>query len=314
MNPDLLAYAADSLDAPARTEFERLLRDDPELRRQLSVVRRRLAVLDDEAVAPPAGLAENTLAFIARKTAVETPRPLLARPWWRRVDVLVAASIGVVALLLMLPAVQHLRGLSLQKECANNLRDLWAGLNAYQTQRHTLPDVASAPRPAAGMVIPMLRDAGVLPATLVACCPAALDPASATGAASLTHLTLHDFASMPAADFAKAAPGLLPGFAYSLGFRDEAGLHGPKTRLPDVAAAQLPLLADAPPLPAHSAANSPNHSARGQNVLFTDGHVAFKTLRTAGLPGDDIYLNQANQVAAGLGAHDIVLGNGGATP
>ncbi len=318
MHPDLIAYLTGSLDEAARTQFEVALRGDAGLRHQVEVARQRLAPLSGAMHdAPPPGLVVNTLAFVAENICkerlpapVETTPPRLAfeRPWWRRIDVVVAASIAVTVVGLMLPGILHLRMLGMQSQCENNLRQLWSGLSAYQTQRQALPDVASTSRPAAGMVIPMLRDAGVLPAQLMAFCPSAAD-----GVACL-NVGLHELANMPGRDFEKAAPRLLPGYAYSLGFRDDAGrLHGPASSLPDVAAAQLPLLADAPANPM-ALGNSANHSGRGQNVLFTDGHVAFMTTRAAGLPGDDIYLNQANKVAAGLGTRDVVLGTGGASP
>jgi prepilin-type processing-associated H-X9-DG protein len=281
---------------------------------------------DAVAELPPPGLIVKTLAFVAEHACKDLPsapthkpspapvettigRLTYDRPWWRRVDVLVAASIAVTVVGLLLPGLLHLRVLGMQTQCENNLRELWRGLNAYQTQHQALPDIASAPRPVAGMVIPILRDAGVLSSQLVACCPGAAD-----GAACL-NVSVHELANMPGRDFERAAPKLLPGYAYSLGFRDDAGrLHGPAASLPDVPAAQMPILADAPGTPV-SFGNSANHSGRGQNVLFADGHVSFATRRTAGLKeGDDIYLNQANKVAAGLGSHDVVLGTGAATP
>ena len=125
---------------------------------------------------------------------------------------------------------------------------------------------------------------------------------------------MNDLVGMSRSEFEVAASRLLPGYAYSLGFRDEDDhIHGPILSHPNAPAAQLPLLADAPSSTA-TIGNSPNHAGRGQNVLYSDGHVAFKTARTAGLRGDDIYLNQANRVAAGLGLHDVVLGAGAAVP
>ncbi len=320
MHPDLIAYVSGSLDEPARAAFEAALRGDAALRRQVEIARRRLAPLGQAAIgdAPPPGLALATFAFVAERLCKQpppapvetttTPRLAFERPWWRRIDVIVAASIAVMVLGLLLPGLLRLRVQELQIQCDNNLRQLWNGLNAYQTQRRTLPDVATAPRPAAGMVIPMLRDAGVLPPQLAASCPGAAD-----GVACL-NVGLHELANMPGREFEAAAPKLLPGYAYSLGFRDDTGrLRGPTSSMPDVAASQLPILADAPGTPV-TLGNSANHAGRGQNVLFADGHVAFKTMRTAGLPGDDIYLNQANKVAAGLWSHDVVLGTGGATP
>ena len=318
MHPDLIAYVSGALDEPARAAFETLLKGDVDLQRQVARARRCLAPLQgDSPEVPPADLFIATITRVAEHACKSLPtapletmpsRLAFDRPWWRRIDVVVAASIFLTALGLLVPGLLHLRVLGVQTQCENNLRELWNGLNAYQTQKHSLPDVASAPRPAASMVIPMLREAGVLPANLVACCPSAAD-----GVACL-NVGLQELANMPGSEFQKTAAHLFPGYAYSLGFRDGAGrIHGPASALPDVPTAQMPLLADAGPV--GSFGNSPNHASRGQNVLFTDGHVAFKTQRSmAGLPGDDIYLNQDNQIAAGLNARDTVLGTGNAAP
>jgi prepilin-type processing-associated H-X9-DG protein len=80
---------------------------------------------------------------------------------------------------------------------------------------------------------------------------------------------------------------------------------------------RLPLMADAPACDANSEVrpgNSANHEGRGQNVLFTDGHVEFLTTRTVGPDGDDIYLNADQKVGAGRGPRDSVLGQSGAVP
>ena len=74
-----------------------------------------------------------------------------------------------------------------------------------------------------------------------------------------------------------------------------------------------PIVADRPPVEGEPG-NSLNHGGAGQNVLFLDGHVSFVPQRTVGDPDDDIYLNRANQVAAGLDQHDIVLGYSAARP
>lgn len=313
MHPDLIAFASGALDEPARSRLEAQLRTDAALRRELTQVRRQLGpLLEADAVAPPPGLVMDTLALVAEHACRDLPKApsetragsMADRPWWRRADALVAASIALTLVALLLPALFALRVSSLQTACSNNLRSIWDGLNAYESAHHSLPDVTLVPRPAAGMVAPILREAGYLPANVG--CPV-------DGPVCL-NVPMHDLVNLPKSEFERAAVRLLPGYAYSLGFRDDAGaLRGPALSHPDVPAAQLPLLADAPNLAA-ALGNSPNHAGRGQNVLFSDGHVDFKTVRTAGLPGDDIYLNQAHRVAAGLGLHDVVLGAGAAVP
>ena len=97
-------------------------------------------------------------------------------------------------------------------------------------------------------------------------------------------------------------------YAYSLGYRDEAGqLHGLKRAGND----RVPLLADRPFVAQNdpdnpSRQNSPNHGGDGQNVLFVGGNVQF--LRDHTINSDDIYTNRRNQVKAGLDEWDSVLG------
>lgn len=334
MHPDLIAYLTGSLDDDARTQFEVQMQSDANLKQKVAAARQRVAPLFDvEPIAPPPGLVLNTIGFIAgevcrdrpqvqvrvgevrrEETNVTSPAPApisrggFERSWWRRMDVIVAASILLTALGLGLPVVSYLRYTELRVRCENNLKELWSGLNAYQMQRGALPDVNLAKRPAASVVIPMLRDAGVLTSDVGYC------PAAAKGEECL-HTGLDVLDKMPEGEFQRAAARLLPGFAYSLGYRDHAGrVQGPAAALADVPAAQLPILADAPAVPVALGNNSPNHSGRGQNVLYSDGHIAFKKERTAGLPGDDIYLNRDQKVAAGVNVHDVVLGGGGSQP
>ena len=55
------------------------------------------------------------------------------------------------------------------------------------------------------------------------------------------------------------------------------------------------------------------------NIRSTDssklhGHFQFIRQRTIGDPDDDIFLNRAQQIAAGIGPNDIVLGYSAARP
>ena len=56
-----------------------------------------------------------------------------------------------------------------------------------------------------------------------------------------------------------------------------------------------------------------NHRG-GYNVLFIGGNVRFCTSPNVGVDGDDIFVNQASQVAAGLNRMDSVLAPGHTPP
>jgi prepilin-type processing-associated H-X9-DG protein len=115
-------------------------------------------------------------------------------------------------------------------------------------------------------------------------------------------------------EFKRLTRGLAGCYAYSLGYREAGGtaLYGLTKGMGD----RLPLMADAPSCDGGSevlSGNSANHGGRGQNVLFIDGHVEFRTTRSLGTD-DDIYLNAEHKVAAGHGPQDAVLGRSDATP
>jgi prepilin-type processing-associated H-X9-DG protein len=74
----------------------------------------------------------------------------------------------------------------------------------------------------------------------------------------------------------------------------------------------LPIMADR--LEDLHQGSSANHGGRGQNVLYLDGHVEWRTNRNAGINGDDIFVNWDNQVFAGRAREDTVLGSSDATP
>ena len=102
-------------------------------------------------------------------------------------------------------------------------------------------------------------------------------------------------------------------YAYSLGYRGAAGLHGLRRGAGDL----MPILADCPPFhegAAGGAGNSLSHGGGGQNVLTIGGSVRYCTSRGVGLDGDDIYLNRNQRILAGLSAADTVLAVSDAVP
>ena len=100
-------------------------------------------------------------------------------------------------------------------------------------------------------------------------------------------------------------------YAYPLGYRDGDRLVGLHRYEHD----GQPLMADAPSRSDTCFPdNSENHGRRGQNVLYVGGNVRWQSTRAVGPGGDDIFLNQNNEVAAGLSRDDVVLGPGDACP
>jgi prepilin-type processing-associated H-X9-DG protein len=125
------------------------------------------------------------------------------------------------------------------------------------------------------------------------------------GGAVSCPFSLDGLRKMSDTEFALHSQSLSLCYAYSLGYRDAGGmLRGPGDSN-ESTFSQTPIMADRPPAEGVKL-NSINHGGNGQNVLFADGHVQFIKGREFG--SDDIFLNRASLVAAGLDAADVVLG------
>ncbi len=325
METYFIEYLLDGLDEEKRRQVDAYLQEHPEARQRLDLLMQALAPLaaDADPHTLPPQLVERTLARIAEqictpRTAAEPlPQPPAVFPstlsprgnWWSRVDVLVAACLLVTVAGVGLILLGRMRGPTsavVLAECKENLRQFYTSLQTYRDQHGQLPDVAKqSPRDVAGMVVPILKDAGTLSAKASIRCPGLGSPVSC-------QLSVAMLAGMSDAEFDQYSPSLSMSYAYSLGYRDDAGAyHGPGDKL-QVSWSQTPIMADRPPAEGVFA-NSINHGGLGQNVLFADGHVHFLPQRTFG-DGDDIFVNRKGKIAAGLGATDTVLGYSAARP
>jgi hypothetical protein len=312
MDEYLVGYLLGSLDEADATQVERYLQTHPEVRQKLARLKRSMSPLaaDLDDVAPPPGLAGRTLAVIAEHNGTELPRapreptaPSM-RMWWRRSDVAVAAALLILALGVVPPVAYRFQRNHSRLACQNNLQQFSVALHTYYDQHDGYPDLnVQAPRNVAGLVVPVLADAGVLPATFSVCCPA-------VGPHVSCPVTLASLRRMSDEEFQAQAPKLSQGYAFTLGYRDETGAVQAPWQAPG---GRWPILADSPPTDG-SLSNSANHDGVGQNVLFLDGSIRFVPQRTVGDPNDDIFLNRVNCVAAGVDARDFVLGSSAARP
>lgn len=312
MNDQLLDYLLDRLDEPAKRQVAARLQEDADSRSRLELLRQGLAPLaaDAEIPAPP-HLAARTIARVAEYACRQLPvAPTPARtesagrPWWRRADVLVAASLLAVFAGVGLPLIARLRGPAAIAECQENLRKFHVALRTYEDQHKQPFSLEKAPHNVAGIVVPMLQDAGVLASDFSVRCPG-------HGPYQACSLTLEEIKSMSAEQFARHAPNLLLSYAFTLGYRDGNGVWHPVNRNENAADDAVLIFADSPPANV-AAGNSTNHGGTGQNVLFHDGHARFLKART--FDRDDIYLNDAKHVAAGNGCRDFVLGGSNSKP
>jgi hypothetical protein len=320
---NLVGYVLDLLDEDARREVDDYLASSPAGRRKLDRVRQALEPLDaarDE-IEPPAGLVAGTLARIAahsERTLPVAPRvaPGQAAPrsWWRRSETVAACLLGLVSLGLGIAWIGTARQRADVVACQRNLRKFHEGLMQFAEQRdsNALPRVeADGPRAFAGVFLPMLSDAGVLPADASTLCPADGKrlPSQEPGRMS----QLEEWYRNDRAKYDQAVAELNGCYAYSLGYREGDGLRGLK-RGPGMD--EVAIMADCPPFGGRSRGgdgNSRSHGGTGQNVLLMSGAVVYKTTRQI-TEGDDMYLNEHSLILAGVHEGDTVLAASDAAP
>jgi prepilin-type processing-associated H-X9-DG protein len=317
LDENLLGYALKTLDADAHREVEFLLATRPELRQRLELFRHSLEPLesDREGPDPPPGLAIRALARVAEYCCRELPRaptisaartPAPGRHWWRRADVLVAATLLLTVGILVPPVLNYVQQRHQIEACKNNLMEFGKGLLLYGDNHHgEFPAVHQQKSNYAGIVVPVLVQAGTLPSNVSLSCPGngACQPHPWSKAAL-------DARGNGTLDF---PPEQLENcYAYSLGYL-EAGPGQGVFRGLRRSDGCVPIMSDKPANNVYDRfSNSPNHDGRGQNVLFTDGHVEFFPQRI--YQNDDFFLNQSGKVAAGVSARDFVLGDYKARP
>ena len=311
MEEHLVEYSLGLLDPVTTARVEGHLEAHPEARARLALLEQALAPLaaDADDIAPPPGLTLGTLARIAEHrcmlpAAPPTPANQAGPPTRRRMrwpDGVVAAMLLVLVGGLTFPALARQWQAHQRAACANVMRQVHAGLVAYGDDHNdAFPFVDHSS--AAGVFVPILSDAGLLGDLRVGCPAARVADAPRRTVADMEALHRTD-----PAKYREAAFDLAGRYAYSLGYLSEAGRH---TGLRRDSGDELPLLADL----GDGGANSANHGRSGQNVLRVGGHVTWSANPSAGIDGDNIYLNQERRVRAGLCRQDSVLGAGNAQP
>jgi hypothetical protein len=318
MEDQLVGYLLNALDADQKEQVESYLRQHPESEQKLELLRQAMQplLLDSAGAEPPPGLADRTITHVAKHRYDKLPTAPpprvggggMGRPFWRRADVLIAASLLILAGGVAVTWINQARYSAGITYCENDLHDIYGGMVAHKDKSGKLPNVhniAKPPRDVAGLMIPKLIAAGYLPKKFTMKCPGAKP--------TFLPLTYDQALGLSDPEFTKQAGSLTPCYGFALGYRDKDGnLHGPQFDAnPD--SVLTVLAADGPPADPLTG-NSPNHAGKGQNVLFLNGNVKFCTDRANSFKGDDLYLNKMNKVGAGLDWHDNVIGDSRARP
>src|SRR5260370_3060812 len=168
MDENLGGYLLNALARDTQRAVEGHLRWDAGARRKLEQFRQALEPLaaDQEDLVPSPGLRIRTLARVAEyrcRGAARVPpappvRPLspISTSWWRRADVLVAASLLLICLASLLPWLARVQRKRTILQCQNNLRAIYLAFQGYSDHHGgVLPNGEEVPPPTLpGLFIP----------------------------------------------------------------------------------------------------------------------------------------------------------------
>jgi len=302
---DKLDYAFGQLEGTSRELADAEVAGDPQLAEALDRLTRAVHQLLDDGltIEVPPHLASRTRTFVAehgRRRSILEFVPMTVPFRWA--DVAVAASIFLAGLLTLIPAMQRSKEQMAQAGCGFNLQQLGVGLAQYAGLHHQYPYAPpDQPNAVAGTFAVTLQDSGMLQDVKTLDCPC---NGSCDKVSPLPHLpSLKTLQSKEPESYRRMLSG---DYAYHVGYRNGSGRPGP------VAASlsmNVPLLADQPN---HDGGqildgNSPNHGGRGQNVLFSDGHISWFSTRQVSPLDADLFLNEDQHPAAGVSIEDAAL-------
>jgi len=322
MREQLIRYLGE-LEANERRELHIRLKADPELREQLAQLRACFAEHDDDFATdgPPRGLAARTTELVTSSegsgnlcssraqsglsSAGDPPSGILG---WSLADLTVAAGVMLAVSMLIFPALGNGRENARRIVCQNNLQQL--GLVEFQfadAHGESFPKVAAHQRAGsfvAQLTVGRFADPADLEVWLL--CPGSTAGQLARAKLGTFKLkTPEQIERMTEKDYDRFTAIASPSYAHCLPFKSGGKLHYVTRNQPVV-----PLIADI------GSDNPRRVSANHQvcQVLFSDGHVRAQT--SIEMPGVDnnIFLNDRDEVAAGVRQSDSVLGPSRARP
>ena len=307
----LLGHLLGALDPPEQELLSARLEGDPELQRELELLRGQLAPLEAARCqpSPPPGLAERACRFVfahVRPVAGGVQRramtPAHAAPSWigriSWLDVAITVCIVAAASLLVIPAIQQSRFHAQVIACQRNQRDLGMGLAQY-SEAHAgfFPAVPTrGPGAAAGIYAPVLLQGQYVSEPRRIICPGS----PLAQRRDFSPPTLDRIQSASGVELVELRAVMGGSYGYGLGYlANGVYLDRRNMRRP-----QFAVIADAPNLDRPDR-QSLNHGGLGQNVLCEDGSVRF--VSGSRLGGDDIFCNDHGEIAAGTHLDDAVI-------
>ncbi len=313
----LLGYLLGALDDHEQRHIATRLQREPELLRSLESVQRTLRPLEalPRSYEPPAGLATRTCRMMLAERGRTERLPQLSSVspmahWsqgFRFADLAVGVAIFLAAAALIVPALQNSRFNAHVFTCQNKLRQIGVALTQY-SERHGgyFPVVPTQGRLAsAGIYAPILMEHGLLTESHQVVCPG-------SPLAEDRHYRVPQLAEVQrvgADQVGELCRRMGGSYGYSLGYVQEGVYYGTR----NLRRHHFALMSDRPSLHLPDF-QTVNHSARGQNVLFEDGHVRFLATPNAPGPSSHLFMNDAGRIAPGLHVDDSVIVSSAAYP
>ncbi|MCS7306386.1 MAG: hypothetical protein NZ602_14920 [Thermoguttaceae bacterium] len=226
---------------------------------------------------------------------------------WRWPDLLVAAAVSILLVLVLFGAIYYSRLRYEITQCQENLRRLGGGLIQYsefhQGQFPAIP--TDGPLAVTGMYGPILISEGFVQDQQAFWCPGAVR----RGVAPVPIPTVAQLERIAPEQWQALLPRLGGAYGYSLGYIESGQYRPPRNRHRSYFA----VLADAPS-PEHPDWQSFHHGGEGQNVFFEDGHVQFVVGCRLPPSTDHFFLNHQGFLAPGIGPEDAVVAPATARP
>lgn len=317
MREQLIRYLLGELDEDERREVRALVRDNPELQKELAHLKECFAASedDDDEPAPPRHLAARISDTISNSDEYELEQmvrsksmtPISEPPTgilgWSLADLTVAGGVMLAVSMLVFPALRESREGTRRTLCQHNQAQLGIVLtNFSDNHKMYLPHIG--PKEFAGMfIVRLLMEGYAEPGEMREWldCPAAPVDVRA-GLQKFTIPGPEQLKEMSPRRRAQLAAAINPCYAVPLPYRDELGEYHD---IRNEHSKYLPVFSDA----SDSAAQqiSANHDGLYIQILFQDGHVKAFTSDMLPSCGDNMFRNRRGVVAVGTAADDTVL-------
>ncbi len=331
MRDELLAYLLNDLGPQERKRVEERLAQDPLWQHEFERLESCMGAYEanPKSACPPADLVHRTCSFVqdavdpngstspevlaAPASLTESHNCTASRSRWSFADMATGAGVLLVMGLLLFPALRESRDTARQLKCQSNLQALGTALVQYVEQfGQGLPHVDLGEN--AGSFVVDLAESGILDreqlAALLVCPSSPLADDVFAGRLLVRIPTSQELNSASGASLARMRQWMSGSYAYRLGYRDAQGQY---RQVKFTGRANAPMLADAPCFSV-AGFQSPNHGGRGQNVVFQDLSSRYFQSCVSDNRADHLFLNDAQEHAAGRHARDVVLGRSEADP